>query len=108
MKYTKLVRDKIPEILDSKGVSYEKRVVSGDEYHLALVDKLIEEVREFKIDHSSEELADVLEVIDALLKLPDYTDVGTLQKEKREERGGFMGGIIITGEKDDSYKGSRT
>ena len=62
MKYNKLVRDKIPEILDKKGVSYEKRIASDEEYKIELVKKLEEEVAEFKEALSSDELADVMEV----------------------------------------------
>lgn len=97
--YNKLVRDKIPEILDEKGVSYEKRVASPEEYKLALIKKLEEETSEFSEDPSSEELADILEVVDALKKLPDYADVGEIQKRKAGDRGVFDQRIILKGEK---------
>lgn len=42
--YNKLVRDKIPEILDKKGISYEKRIASLEEYKSELIKKLGEEV----------------------------------------------------------------
>lgn len=35
--YNKLVRDKIPEMLDAKGISYEKRVASEEEYKIELI-----------------------------------------------------------------------
>ncbi len=99
MKYNKLVRDKIPEILDKKGVPYEKRVASYDEYKIELIKKLEEEIVEFKEEGSIEELADILEVVDALKKLPDYANVLEVQKQKREEKGGFDERIILSGEK---------
>ena len=99
MKYNKLVRDRIPEILDKKGVPYEKRVASHDEYKIELIKKLEEEIVEFKEEGSVEELADILEVVDALKKLPDYANVLEVQKVKREERGGFDERIILSGEK---------
>ena len=74
-KYNKLVRDKIPDILDKQGVPYEKRVATP------------------------EELADVIEVIEALKKLPDYANVEELRKKKSEERGAFDEKIILQGEK---------
>lgn len=99
MKYTKLVRDKIPEILDAKGVPYEKRVASDTEYKSELIKKLEEEINEFKEEGSVEELADILEVVNALKNLPDYASVLDIQKTKREERGGFENKIILSGEK---------
>ena len=97
--YNKLVRDKIPEILDGKGVPYERRVASEIEYKAELVKKLGEEVAEFTVDGDPEELADVIEVIEALKKIPEYATVDTLRLRKREERGGFEERIILKGEK---------
>jgi len=93
------VRDKVPEILDSKGISYEQRVASESEYKSELIKKLSEEVSEFSSDLSVEELADVLEVIDALKKLSDYMEVEKVQKKKRDEKGGFENRFILKGEK---------
>lgn len=97
--YTKLVRDKIPEILDKKGVLYEKRIASDEEYKAELVKKLAEETEEFLKADDAEELADVIEVIEALKKLPDYENVEEIRKNKLEERGGFDQKIILKGEK---------
>lgn len=97
--YNKLVRDKIPDILDEKGIPYEKRIASPEEYKEELIKKLGEESAEFLQDQSVEELADVLEVIEALKNLPEYTDVERVRIEKREERGGFEDRIILKGEK---------
>ena len=97
--YNKLVRDKIPEILDGKGIQYEKRIASLEEYKVELVKKLIEETQEFSADPSLEELADVIEVIEALKKLPDYADVEEVRKKKAEERGVFAERIILKGQK---------
>ncbi len=72
--YNKLVRDKIPEILDEKGVSYEKRIASPEEYRIKLIKKLAEEVKEFQEAGNLEELADVMEVVEALKKLPEYKE----------------------------------
>lgn len=99
MHYNKLVRDKIPEILDAKGVSYEKRIATDDEYRFELIKKLQEEAEEFVVDSTAEELADVIEVIEALKKLSEFSDVETVRLEKREERGGFDKRIILKGEK---------
>lgn len=98
--YNKLVRDRIPEILDSKGVPYEKRTASGEEYKRELVKKLREEVNEFGEDGDPNELADVIEVVEALKALPEYADVEELRKRKVEERGGFAKRIILKGQKE--------
>ena len=45
--YNKLVRDKIPQILDAKSIPYEKRIASSDEYKVELIKKLDEEIQEF-------------------------------------------------------------
>lgn len=97
--YHKLVRDKIPEILDKKGVPYEKRIAAPEEYKSELIKKLTEEANEFAEAGDPEELADVLEVIEALRKLPEYQDVEGLRLKKRDERGGFDEKIILKGEK---------
>lgn len=100
MKYNKLVRDKIPEILDKKGVSYEKRIATQEEYKIELIKKLEEEVNEFKEAGSMQELADVLEVIESLKNLSEYKDVESIRIQKKEERGGFEERIILSGKKD--------
>lgn len=99
-KYNKLVRDKIPNILDAQGISYEKRIATQEELKSELIKKLEEETREFSEAGSPEELADVIEVIEALKKLPDYVNVEELRKKKSEEKGAFEQGIIIKGQKD--------
>ncbi len=97
-RYEKLVRDGIPEILDAKGVSYEKRVASDAEYRTELVKKLLEEAQEFSQAGAIEELADVLEVVSALRTLSEYADVEAVQTAKRAERGGFDARLIVSGD----------
>ncbi len=98
-KYNKLVRDKIPEILDKKKLPYEKRIASPEEYKEELIKKLIEESSEFAEAKTEEELADVLEVVLALKNLPEYSNVDEVRKKKVEERGAFDERIILKGEK---------
>ena len=97
--YEKLVRDRNPEILDAKGVSYEKRIADDTEYRTELIKKLVEEAAEFSEAGSIEELADVLEVIAALRVLPEYADVEVVRVKKVAERGSFSERIILKGEK---------
>ncbi len=98
-KYNKLVRDKIPEYLDSKGISYEKRIADTEEYKEELIKKLAEEISEFLEAKNTEELADVIQVIEALKKLPEFSDVERIRIEKLNEKGGFENRIILKGEK---------
>ncbi|MCA9362159.1 nucleoside triphosphate pyrophosphohydrolase [Candidatus Kaiserbacteria bacterium] len=98
--YEKLVRDRIPEILESKGVAYEQRIATDEEYRTELIKKLQEEATEFaESDGDIEELADVLEVIAALRSLAEYNTVTSIQEKKRTERGGFLKRYILKGEK---------
>lgn len=97
--YNKLVRDKIPGRLEAKGIPYEKRIATEAEYREGLIKKIVEEAHEFSEEGSIEELADVCEVIEALRILPEYQNVESIRIQKREERGGFEGRIILKGEK---------
>jgi predicted house-cleaning noncanonical NTP pyrophosphatase (MazG superfamily) len=97
-QYEKLVRDKIPEILNGKGVSYEKRIANDTEYRTELIKKLVEESHEFAEAGLPEELADVLEVIVALRTLSEYADVEQIREQKKEDRGGFKERFILKGD----------
>jgi len=83
--------------LDSKGISYEKRIANEEEYKQELIKKLDEEIKEFMEDNSVEELADIIEVIDALKKLPEFANIEEVKNKKLEERGGFEQKIILKG-----------
>lgn len=98
-KYNKLVRDKIPEFLDSKNIPYEKRIAEENEYKIELIKKLDEEVKEFLVAGEIEELADVIEVIEAIKKLEVYKNVEEVRMNKFNEKGGFENKIILKGEK---------
>ena len=97
MKYDKLVRDKIPEIIRKKGETAITHIADEVEYWTKLKEKIAEEVKEFQEAESAEELADVLEVIDAIVefKKMDMNEVRRIQREKAEKRGGFKERIIL-------------
>ena len=60
-QYHKLIRDNIPNIIESKGGKAEIRILSDEEYPIYLEAKLDEEVGEYHRDKTAEELADILE-----------------------------------------------
>lgn len=89
--YNKLVRDKIPEIIQADGRKCKIRILSDEEYIQALEQKLNEEVAEYQADKNLEEMADVLEVLQAICLARGYSleDLESKRKEKADERGGF-------------------
>lgn len=106
-KYHKLVRDNIPEMIESKGKKVTLRTLDKKAYHQELCIKLQEEIKEYlKADSSAqsmEELADVLEVIHHLAESHDasFEDVEKVRKEKAEECGGFKERIWLEEVYDD-------
>ena len=92
--YNKLVRDNIPDIIKSRGGEPITHILDDNEYKLELEKKLLEEANEV-INSSGkdriEELADLLEVMYALMELEDATldDVQVVREEKASKRGAF-------------------
>ena len=66
--YNKLVRDNIPEIINKQGETPYVSVLDDKQYNTELRKKLKEEVREYLVSEEIEELADIIEVIEALAK----------------------------------------
>ena len=91
MVYNKLVRDKIPEIIEKQGQKPTIRIMEEEEYIQALEQKLDEEVGEFHRDKNTEELADILEVVFALAKTLDCSvdELMQVYQKKHDARGGF-------------------
>lgn len=98
--YNKLVRDRIPEIIEEKNETPVTRVLNEDEYKLELERKLYEEYNEV-IESSGEdrlfELADMIEVIRSLASVYGKTleDIIELANGKRNKRGGFEKKIFL-------------
>lgn len=89
--YNKLVRDRIPEIIESSGSTCVTEVLSDDEYIKMIDEKLDEELAEYHKDENIEELADLLEVIRAAAVARGYSvdELERVRAEKAEKRGGF-------------------
>ncbi|MFC4321313.1 nucleoside triphosphate pyrophosphohydrolase [Litchfieldia salsa] len=98
--YNKLVRDRIPEIIEKTGKTFTTRILSNDdEYIKELKKKSYEELEEYMNAESNalEELADVLEIIHALAEGhgSSIEEVEAIRKEKAEKRGGFQEKIFL-------------
>ena len=98
--YNKLVRDNIPQIIESKGETPVIKTLDDVEYKSELEKKLYEEYKEV-IEASGadrvEELADMIEVISALAKLENNSldDVISIADKKSEKRGAFDKKIFL-------------
>ena len=97
ISYNKLVRDKIPEIIEASGKTCETEILSDDEYLQMLDKKLDEELAEYHQEQNIEELADLLEVLYATAKARGYSieKLGRVRIEKKKSRGGFDKKIIL-------------
>ena len=102
--YNKLVRDKIPGIILSNGAKNCKtRVLDDDEYLKYLKLKLQEEVNEYLESEEIEELADIEEVIRAILNASnvDYSELELIRNSKAEKRGAFNDKIYLESVEED-------
>ena len=96
--YNKLVRDRIPEIIDSEvGRKSKYRILDDKEYLSELNKKVLEEANEFIEGNSIEELGDLMEVLNAIMKLKNYKiqDVYKIMNDKAEKRGAFNDKIFL-------------
>lgn len=95
--YNKLVRDRIPEIIEATGARCETRILSDAEYLLLLNAKLDEELTEYHQSGDIEELADMLEVIYALANAKGFTieNLNTIRTVKAQKRGHFHKKIML-------------
>ena len=95
--YNKLVRDKIPAIIEATGAACETEIRSDTDCLRLLDAKLDEELAEYHQDQNIEELADLMEVIYACAKARGYTvaELEALRAEKAVRRGGFDQKILL-------------
>lgn len=98
--FNKLVRDKIPSIIRNNNEEPITRILNDEEYKIELDKKLLEEYNEVlnakNIDYL-EELADMLEVIDALASTQNKTleDIMEIKENKRDKRGAFKNKVFL-------------
>jgi len=100
--YNKLVRDKLPQLIKESGRDYTSRILDENEYYNALLDKVIEEIEEYRISGNEEELADVYEVLDCLVQLKEYEPMHLdyLKLIRREARGSYKDRILLVDVED--------
>jgi predicted house-cleaning noncanonical NTP pyrophosphatase (MazG superfamily) len=99
-RHDKLVRDRIPEIIERAGRRPAYRVLDGAAFRAALLLKLIEEAQEVCAAGDSErlsEFADLAEVFEAALAACGFTpeDLSRTREARRTERGGFARRIFL-------------
>ena len=99
--YNKLIRDRILEIIEAGGSSYNARTLAPEEHLTEIKKKLYEEVKEFDETTNEadalEEMADVLELLHAALKVygKQFDELEAVRVQKKEKRGGFDRGLYL-------------
>ncbi|MDR4947194.1 nucleoside triphosphate pyrophosphohydrolase [Neobacillus cucumis] len=99
--YNKLVRDRIPEVIDNTGKQFSTRVLNDEEYIKELKNKSFEELKEYinanNDNDAIEELADLLEIIHSLAEYhgSSILEVEKVRQKKAEKRGGFKEKIFL-------------
>ena len=95
--YHKLVRDRIPEIIKADGKTCVYETLSYEAYIRLLDQKLNEELAEYQESKSLEELADLLEVMQAVVRARGWTldELEQVRADKAAERGGFTKKILL-------------
>ena len=100
-KYPKLIRDRIPEIIEADGRQAQTRVLDDVEYLQFLLKKVPEEAEELASATSTsnilEEIADLKEIFDAILELHGVSsaEIQAIQDEKRQKLGGFNRRLLM-------------
>lgn len=97
IEYHKLVRDRIPQIIEASSKRCTYSILDNEAYIAMLDQKLTEELNEYQESKSMEELADLLEVMIAVAKArgSSIEEVETIRLKKAAERGGFDKRILL-------------
>ena len=95
--YHKLVRDRIPEIIENDGKKCVCETLSDEDYISLLDQKLNEELAEYQESKSLEELADLLEVVQAVVKARGWPleELEQVRADKASKRGRFEKKILL-------------
>lgn len=97
IKYDKLVRDRFPEIIEAEGKTFVTEILPDERYLEMLDAKLNEELAEYQESKSMEELADLLEVMRAVVAARGWTweQLERVRTDKAAKRGGFEKKILL-------------
>lgn len=97
IKYNKLIRDRIPEIIELSGKKVKVEKVQEEELLDLLNKKLLEELKEYEESGEVEELADLVEVVHAILdyKKISIEDFNKIREKKNQSRGAFKEGLLL-------------
>lgn len=113
--YNKLIRDKIPEKIESKGEKYEVRTISDDqEYEQELLKKVTEEASALSCVRSREEFideyADLIIVLKALTSLKKFSssEIEEAINKNIDKKGGFNKRHFLHWSADTDYKSNET
>lgn len=105
--YNKLVRDKIPQVIEKTNKQFSTRILSKEEYMVEVKKKMNEELEEYQEaatnEEAVEELADLLELVHAAVKIHGATieQLEEVRRAKAEKRGGFEKRIFLLEVEDD-------
>ncbi len=101
MTHRKLVRDRIPEIIEANDQKHETRILEKDEHLELLKKKLLEESQEVveatNRDETIKELADVSEVVRSIAESEGIgmDEINEVMEDRAEKRGRFKDGIFL-------------
>ena len=95
--YNKLVRDNLPQLIKESGRECSYRIMNDHEYYNALLDKVDEEIEEYRASGNEEEIADVYEVLDCLVQLKEYEPmhIDYLRLIRKEARGSYKDRVLL-------------
>lgn len=101
--YNKLIRDNNVKIMEDKGCKVRYEILDNERYGEELDRKLKEEVKEYLADYSVEEMADVMEVIYAILEYrgTSMEEVERVRIEKRNRKGAFKDKVFLKDVEED-------
>jgi len=96
-KFNKVIRDKIPEIIQKDGYTCNIQTLSDEKFLVEIEKKLSEEVTEYQNDKNLEELADILEVIYRIAQLKGISkeELEKIRVKKLQDKGGFEKNLFL-------------
>lgn len=97
--FSKLIRDKMPEFMESSGKKCNSRIAETKEYREELFKKINEELEGFKEKPCAEQMAEALEALENLIKTYNIEmyEVFDIKDDKVRKMGSYEKGIILEG-----------